>query len=1190
VRGLDPTNGRVRLAAHAVFWLLTLLLATATARAGAPGEPIDLCARRVLAWEAGGHRWAILEGEASVLKGAEGVRAPVAVVRATPDPEAGPHGTLVEVYAEGGVLDVGESVRTHPRVRRMLRSAEGVRAGTHTGDPATGSTGPPASGRNLIARAFPTAPEVPIAAVRPEERPAPLVRLGPPIAAAEARTPAPTKVDVAVLRAQGPAEGFGDGLGDLPPLQPARPAAPAGGEAAASPAGENPSELPLLEPLPDALPELEKLPGVDVPVPPAQPEEAPFVPPILPGSQRTTRFFPRNGQYNWKRLATLPDGTSIIVCTGGVNIVVESPGRGTIDISADSVIVWTRDPDKKKRGQTVNPDQGLTQDDEQMLEFYMEGNVVLRQDERLVAGNGDQRTYQAAQAYYDVRKKRFLGKDAELDLFVPGLVAPLRTKAEQILQYSLFTTGPNGGQIPGSTLVRGDHGVTTGSRFANPGYRFTFKSFELSQTPIDQVDPITGKIVRKRSDGRGNGDQRSLIETRQNLFFLGPVPVFYWGRMVFDPDDPTPPLQNIRYQYGSYFGHQVLTDWNGFKLFGIKKPAANPRLTIDVWNVDIDYLSLRGPALGSEFAYFGDQLIPNIAGPHSGFLDVWGIRDHGFDVLGPGPAIVTNGPRPDSGIIPGAPFGPGRARYDRTHVPPFREYRYKFNFRHMQSFLMPDADPTEDFRVQIDAAYLTDRHFLEEYYKRSFDVGPDQDTLIYLIRQRENHAFTVLTQANLQNWYTQSQFLPKLDYFRLGDSLLGDRVTSYTNVGVDYDMLHTAVEVNNPNVFALLRRDPVSNTSGAFNAGRAYLSQEFDLPFLLGPLKVVPYAQGQLVGWTNQIYDNGPVGRVWGAVGGRASIEAYRKFTGGWTDSELFNVHGLNHKITFDIDARFAYANVNLNRLGIQDNLDDNTYEYVRRYFAMTSFAGAVLPPQYDPRFLTLRRAISPITGTTDVQGTIDTIQLAIRQRLQTKRGPEGRRRVIDYMTFDVSTIYYPNSSRDNFGKPFGQNMYNYEWFIGDRTSIVSSGWFEFFNITGGQALATANPQHSNDPFLFKVVTAGVNMSRPPRANLYTGYSIINTGPIHTSALVLSYSYLLSPKWYSSVSTMYDFGNQRLLAATFALTKIGADFLTSAGLTVDPQRQNYTFGLELSPRLSPNIRLGSASGLTRFDTRFAPTQ
>ena len=55
-------------------------------------------------------------------------------------------------------------------------------------------------------------------------------------------------------------------------------------------------------------------------------------------------------------------------------------------------------------------------------------------------------------------------------------------------------------------------------------------------------------------------------------------------------------------------------------------------------------------------------------------------------------------------------------------------------------------------------------------------------------------------------------------------------------------------------------------------------------------------------------------------------------------------------------------------------------------------------------------------------------------------------------MTLDLDTRpTSPTPARDNFGKPFGQNMYNYEWFIGDRTSIVSYGWFEFWNVSGAR-------------------------------------------------------------------------------------------------------------------------------------------
>ena len=52
------------------------------------------------------------------------------------------------------------------------------------------------------------------------------------------------------------------------------------------------------------------------------------------------------------------------------------------------------------------------------------------------------------------------------------------------------------------------------------------------------------------------------------------------------------------------------------------------------------------------------------------------------------------------------------------------------------------------------------------------------------------------------------------------------------------------------------------------------------------------------------------------------------------------NVHGLNNKISLFVDARAAASNVKLNNIAVQDDLDDNTYEYVRRYLALTSFTG----------------------------------------------------------------------------------------------------------------------------------------------------------------------------------------------------------------------------------------------------------
>ena len=58
------------------------------------------------------------------------------------------------------------------------------------------------------------------------------------------------------------------------------------------------------------------------------------------------------------------------------------------------------------------------------MEVYLEGNVVLRQDENKFAGKGDQRTIRAPRLYYDFLTDRLLAPNAEIDMFAPSLLAP----------------------------------------------------------------------------------------------------------------------------------------------------------------------------------------------------------------------------------------------------------------------------------------------------------------------------------------------------------------------------------------------------------------------------------------------------------------------------------------------------------------------------------------------------------------------------------------------------------------------------------------------------------------------------------------------------------------------------------------------------------------------------------------------
>ncbi len=800
--------------------------------------------------------------------------------------------------------------------------------------------------------------------------------------------------------------------------------------------------------------------------------------------------------------------------------------------------------------------------------------------------------------YYNFLTDRFVAPDAEIDFFAPGLLAPMRVKSPRIEQYHELIKQPDGTFKPSEhPKIRADKSITTGSRFPDPGYQIHQKSLDLTRYANPATDPISGQHLTNPGDPNPPQDLIWQIDARQNVYYMGPFPAFYWPRIVADVNDEQPPLRQFFFRTNNYFGQQLLTDWNGFRFINVKKPD-----WIDLWNIDIDYLSARTkefPALGSEIGWFGRDFLKDLRDPYHrnpaaasqytknyfGYFNIFGLKDFGTDVLGQGPAIVTNGP-------PGA----GRAGIQMSSTPAFQQDRGRYDLRHMQSFLPDDNEHEfEDLRLQIESAYFTDRYFLFEYYQQLYDKGMDQENLGYGYWQKGNQFMDVWTEGNPMNWQTETQWLPRVDYYRLGDSFFDNLFTYYQHTGADYATITTDIMVNNPNLFAYMPYDPISNTSGIFSSGRFYTNHELDMPLnFFNAVRVVPYVQGQLVGWTDQLgggplghSPSGAMGRAWGGVGSRAEITLWKKYP--TVESEILNVHGLNNKISLFADARAAFSNVKLNDIAVQDDLDDNTYEFVRRYLAITSYAGGILPFPYDPRHYILRNMISPITGTTDVQATINSVLLGVHQRLQTKRGPIGRRRIVDFMTLDASTTYFPTANRDNFGTPWGLTQYNYQWYLGDRTSFVSQGWFEYWKLIGSTPLNN-NLTTGYNPNGLTILTNGINLSRPPRSNIYLGYTIIDTGPIKTSALNASISYWLSPKWYGTFGTSYDFGDAVDLGSNFTFTRIGADYLTTIGLSVDPQRNSYQFAVQITPRMSPAFRMGSNAALNSFDTRFAPSQ
>ena len=133
----------------------------------------------------------------------------------------------------------------------------------------------------------------------------------------------------------------------------------------------------------------------------------------------------------------------MVIYRGGVNIVTKTPQLGIVDIEAESAVIW-RHPDPKKGEEVHGPNGELIENANQPMEVYLEGNVILRQDENKVAGKGDQRTFRAKRAYYDFLTDRFVALDAEVDVFAPGFIAPMKLKSPRIEQFHKLDQRPDG--------------------------------------------------------------------------------------------------------------------------------------------------------------------------------------------------------------------------------------------------------------------------------------------------------------------------------------------------------------------------------------------------------------------------------------------------------------------------------------------------------------------------------------------------------------------------------------------------------------------------------------------------------------------------------------------------------------------------------------------------------------------------
>ncbi len=1065
-------------------------------------QPIQLSADEILTWSANGTRILLLRGNVSATQGNTLVRMEQAVAWVD---EAGQNNTgvyMVDLYAEANVAlqSASEKRGASQAIVHLATRQIDIKSLAREVQQTTPQSADVVFRRALANREAAAAP--------PPVTP-PAVAPAAPIQQVSARV--------------GP-------LGDPPPVAPM---------VLPPPAGPPPAQaLQFVQaPTPDPLSPGPPGPSQPVPVIPAPPtvQPPPAVQPPPPvtigpiggpkstapaplpgpgstggGTVRNLTIWPRSMIHGDLEKRKSADGETWIY-NGGIILRVSNPGvkKGLLDIEGDRLVVWTKDKSQGGPPRLESPGGETTN----QVEFYIAGHVEMRYE----SNKGETETLRADEVYYDVSRNVAIALQAELEIRDPKLPYPLHMKTPELHQLNSKTVETQFSEMY-STILPSDPGL----------------EIKVRKTRIIEVQEIKKNIFGYPHTDPKTGEPLITNERyftgRDMVTWFEGVPIFYWPYYTANVEEPLGPLKAVSFNYNSIFGLQLYSTWDIFSLLGMRRPINTQ------WRLYLDYLSLRGPAIGSEFDWTGTELF-GMHGKFDNITKIYGIHDTGTDVVGSGGTQAYITPTLTTPIIHPDDRGRFFERFNAQGLP-------------------------EGFSVQFQVSALSDRNFMEQYYEWEYLTDLDQETFLYVKQQKDNWAWSVLAEPRIIDWVTKTEWYPKVDGYLTGETLF-DRFVYDAHVSGGYARLRVTDQA--PYAF-----EP---TDQNVSTARVDAWQQVSLPFQLGAFKVVPYVVGDLTYYSEDI-NGGQAGRAYGGAGLTASVPFSKLYPD--IQSDLFNLNGIYHKIVLSGNFYDAQSSLPHGQLPQLDRLNDDVTDFTLRNMHQQDPNLIPYPngqllaygPFWDPQNYAMRRLLDTAVDTLD---SVESFTVDLRERWQTKRGFPGSDHVVDWMTLDVSTTLFPDEHRDNFGHLLGFVDYNWTLNVGDRTALFSSGWFEPFQDGA------------------RVWGVGATINAPDTTNFLISYWQLD--PVGSKAVIAQATFPFSAKYAMTASTTWDFGAKEQVY-TVLLTRKGTDVLVGFGFSYNSILRTFGVNFEIVPnlllsRLSPSTPgstgsplLGSNSAVT----------
>jgi len=425
--------------------------------------------------------------------------------------------------------------------------------------------------------------------------------------------------------------------------------------------------------------------------------------------------------------------------------------------------------------------------------------------------------------------------------------------------------------------------VVTSSEFNQPQL-----SLEVSSIYIADTTTIDQEIKDSSYDA----------QMRDIRMKVGKHTILHWPYLRSNMERPDLPLKTARFGQNSRWGTSAETRWYLARLMGWKEPEGTDS------TLAVDYFSKRGVGVGAEIEYEKEDYYGRLLG--------YVINDSGKDKLG---------------------------RHDTRDNVDNGGFRGRFDWQHRQ--FLPS-----NWQLTSGISYVSDRNFVESYYRNEFSVGNYRETYVHLKRIEDNWALSFLTKPRLNDFADQLEELPSAEFHLTGQSLFDDTVTMYSDS--EFGRLRQRIGDDN-----LTNIDENHFTFG-------YNRTELDMPLRADPFKIVPFIAGTFgfddrSGFRRTLVDGSNTGRFGtkGVFIGEAGIRMNTQF----------------HKVYPDVKSRLW----DLNQLR----------HIVRPELTVVGFA-----------------------ETDSVVRQRNIINFGVKQRLQTKRGPAGEQKTVDWMRLNVDATF----------------------------------------------------------------------------------------------------------------------------------------------------------------------------------------